>query len=69
MAKNKELNAWASMKKVTQIRQDHVERNDQAIFERKARNEAIKRKILQSLYELWVIYIIVLLLFHFNPSF
>lgn len=69
MAKNKELNAWASMKKVTQIRQDHVERNDQAIFERKARNEAIKRKILQSLYELWVIYIIILLLFHFNPSF
>ncbi|XP_055313340.1 protein KRI1 homolog [Sitodiplosis mosellana] len=50
-AKNKELNAWASLKKATQIRPEHVERNDQMIFQRKARNEALKRKILSSLYE------------------
>lgn len=50
-AKNKELNAWASLKKATQIRPDHVERNDQLIFQKKAKNEALKRKILRSLYE------------------
>lgn len=50
-AKNKELNAWASLKKATQIRPEHVERNDQMIFERKARNDMLKRKILQSIYE------------------
>lgn len=51
MAKNKELNAWASMKKATQIRPEHVDRNEQEMFRRKARNDAIKRKILCSLYE------------------
>lgn len=50
-AKNKELNAWASLKKATQIRPEHVERNDQLIFQKKAKNDALKRKILQSLYE------------------
>lgn len=51
MAKNKELNAWASLKKATQIRPDHVERNEQSIFQKKSRNEMLKRKILCSLYE------------------
>lgn len=51
MAKNKELNAWASMKKATQIRPEHIDRNEQEAFRKKARNEAMKRKILQSLYE------------------
>lgn len=51
MAKNKELNAWASLKKTTQIRPEHVERNDQMIFQKKSRNEALKRKILRSMYE------------------
>lgn len=50
-AKNKELNAWASLKKATQIRPEHVERNEQMIFEKKSRNDALKRKILKSLYE------------------
>lgn len=50
MAKNKELNQWASLKKATQIRPEHVERNEIGLFKAKGRNEALKRKILQSLY-------------------
>lgn len=51
LAKNKELNQWASLKKATQIRPEHVERNEVAMFKMKAKNEALKRKILPSLYE------------------
>lgn len=51
LAKNKELNAWASLKKATQIRPDHIEKKEQAIFQRKARNDGLKKKILASLYE------------------
>lgn len=51
LAKNKELNAWASLKKATQIRPEHVERNEQVMFAKKSRNEMMKKKILRSLYE------------------
>lgn len=51
LAKNKELNQWASLKKATQIRPEHVERNEIGLFKQKGKNEALKRKILQSLYE------------------
>ncbi|XP_037038296.1 protein KRI1 homolog [Bradysia coprophila] len=50
LAKNKELNAWASLKKATQIRPDHVELNEVKTFKNKAKNEYLKRKILPSLY-------------------
>lgn len=50
MAKNKELNQWASLKKATQIRPEHVERNEIGLYKAKGRNETLKRKILQSLY-------------------
>lgn len=51
MAKNKELNQWASLKKATQIRPEHVERNEIGLYKQKGKNEGLKRKILQSLYE------------------
>lgn len=51
LCKNKELNQWASLKKATQIRPEHVERNEVALFQKKGKNEALKRKILQSLFE------------------
>lgn len=51
MAKNKELNQWASLKKATQIRPEHVEKNEVTMFQMKSKNEALKRKILRSLYE------------------
>lgn len=50
MAKNKELNQWASLKKATQIRPEHVERNEVKMFKTKARNETLKKKIFVSLY-------------------
>lgn len=50
LAKNKELNCWASLKKATQIRPEHVELNEVKTFKNKARNEYLKRKILPSLY-------------------
>lgn len=50
MAKNKELNCWASLKKATQIRPEHVELNEVKTFKNKAKNEYLKRKILPSLY-------------------
>lgn len=51
LAKNRELNQWASLKKATQIRPEHVERNEIGLFKQKGKNESLKRKILQSLYE------------------
>lgn len=51
MAKNKELNQWASLKKATQIRPEHVERNEVKMFHTKSKNQMLKRKIFPSLYE------------------
>lgn len=39
------------MKKATQIRPEHVERNEREMYKKKARNEALKKKILASLFE------------------
>ena len=50
-ADDKELNAWVSIKKATALRPDHVELNERKIYELKAQNEALKRKILPSLYK------------------
>ncbi|XP_055913201.1 protein KRI1 homolog [Eupeodes corollae] len=50
LAKNKELNQWASLKKTVQIRPDNVEKKEQKLYKMKANNEALKRKIFKSLY-------------------
>ncbi|XP_055844952.1 protein KRI1 homolog [Episyrphus balteatus] len=50
LAKNKELNQWASLKKAVQIRPDYVEKKEQRLYKMKANNEALKRKIFKSLY-------------------
>ncbi|XP_053955389.1 protein KRI1 homolog [Anastrepha ludens] len=50
LAKNKELNQWASLKKTIQIRPEHLEKKDQRLYKLKAKNEALKRKVFKSLY-------------------
>ncbi|EDW73443.1 uncharacterized protein Dwil_GK16643 [Drosophila willistoni] len=50
LAKNKELNQWASLKKAVQLRPEHVEKKEQRLYKMKAKNEELKRKIFKSLY-------------------
>lgn len=50
MADDKELNKWCSLKKALQYKPDHAELNDVRMYQQKASNEALKRKILTSLY-------------------
>ncbi|XP_059612995.1 protein KRI1 homolog [Phlebotomus argentipes] len=50
MAKNKELNKWASLKKAVQIRPKHVEMNEVKQYERRRENWHIKKNILKSVY-------------------
>ncbi|XP_037722586.1 protein KRI1 homolog [Drosophila subpulchrella] len=50
LAKNKELNQWASLKKAVQNRPEHVEKKEQRLYKMKAKNEDLKRKIFKSLY-------------------
>ncbi|ALC43457.1 CG5645, partial [Drosophila busckii] len=50
LAKNKELNQWASLKKAVQYRPDHVEKKEQRLYKMKGKNEDLKRKIFKSLY-------------------
>ncbi|XP_073838407.1 protein KRI1 homolog [Musca autumnalis] len=50
LAKNKELNQWASLKKAIQIRPEQVEKKEQRLYKLKAKNEELKRKIFKSLY-------------------
>ncbi|XP_076763290.1 protein KRI1 homolog [Xylocopa sonorina] len=50
MADDKELNKWCSLKKALQYKSEHVELNDVRMYKQKARNEALKKKILGSLY-------------------
>ncbi|GAB0100865.1 Protein KRI1 homolog [Sergentomyia squamirostris] len=50
LAKNKELNKWASLKKAVQIRPKHVELNEVQQYERKRNNMFLKRNILKSVY-------------------
>ncbi|XP_076656036.1 protein KRI1 homolog [Halictus rubicundus] len=51
MADDKELNKWCSLKKALQYKPDHAELNDVRMYQQKASNEALKRKILTSLYK------------------
>lgn len=51
MADDKELNKWCSLKKALQYKPNHVELNDVQMFKQKAKNEAVKMKILRSLYK------------------
>lgn len=50
LAKNKELNQWASLKKAVQNRPDYVEKKEQRLYKMKSKNEDLKRKIFKSLY-------------------
>lgn len=49
-ADDKELNKWCSLKKALQYKPEHVEMTHVKEYQRKAQNEALKRKILKSLY-------------------
>nr|XP_018916870.1 PREDICTED: protein KRI1 homolog [Bemisia tabaci] len=50
-ADDDELEKWCSIKKVDRIRSEHAEKNEAKIYAAKARDEALKRKILPSLYK------------------
>ena len=50
LAKSKELNQWAGIKKAVQIRPTHVEQNEAKVYQRKAQNVNLKKKILKSLF-------------------
>lgn len=49
-ADDKELNKWCSLKKALQHKPKHVEQNEVKTYRQKAKNEALKRRILRSLY-------------------
>ncbi|KAH7971508.1 hypothetical protein HPB49_025276 [Dermacentor silvarum] len=49
-AKDKELNRWCSVKKTCQHRTENEEMQDLHTFQRRATNDALKRKIFPSLY-------------------
>ncbi|XP_078036651.1 protein KRI1 homolog [Augochlora pura] len=51
VADDKELNRWCSLKKALQHKPEHAEVNDVQMYKKKASNEALKRKILTSLYK------------------
>ncbi|KRT78798.1 hypothetical protein AMK59_6664 [Oryctes borbonicus] len=51
MASDRELNRWCSLKKVVQYRPEHIEKYDVIAFGKKGKNEALKRKLLPSLFK------------------
>lgn len=51
MADDRELNKWCSLKRALQYKPEHVELNEVRIYKQKAANDALKRKILPSLYK------------------
>lgn len=51
MADDKELNRWCSLKKAVQYKPEHVELNEVEMYKQKAKNEALKRRTLTSLYK------------------
>lgn len=50
MADDRELNKWCSLKQALKYKPEHVEKNEIRIYKEKSMNEALKRKILKSLY-------------------
>lgn len=50
MADDRELNKWCSLKKALQYKPEHIEKSHVKEYQQKANNEALKRKILKSLY-------------------
>ncbi|XP_054277611.1 protein KRI1 homolog [Macrosteles quadrilineatus] len=48
----KELERWCSIKRITQLKPSFKEKSDAMSFKKKAENEALKRKILPSLYKI-----------------
>ena len=50
MADDRELNKWISLNKALQHKPEFKELNDVKVYKQKAANEALKRKILKSLY-------------------
>ncbi|KZC13463.1 PREDICTED: protein KRI1 homolog [Dufourea novaeangliae] len=50
MADDKELNKWCSLKKALQYKPEYAELNDVRMYKQKANNEALKKKVLTSLY-------------------
>lgn len=65
LAKNKELNQWASLKKTVQIRPEHIEKNEVQQYKARGQNTGLKKKILKSLYnEEWVF--VCVTIYHFD---
>lgn len=50
-ADEKELERWCSIKRVHQLRPEHKDKCDLKVFQRKAADEELKRKILPSLFK------------------
>ncbi|XP_008207079.1 protein KRI1 homolog [Nasonia vitripennis] len=50
MADDRELNKWCSLKKALEHKPEYKELNEVKIYKHKAANEALKKKILKSLY-------------------
>ena len=50
-AKDSELNAWASLRKTCQYRNEEDERKDFHVFKNKAKNDTLKKKIMPTLFE------------------
>lgn len=51
LAKSKELNQWAGIKKTVQIRPAHIEQNEAKVYQAKGKNVHLKKKILKSLFQ------------------
>ncbi|XP_065212146.1 protein KRI1 homolog isoform X2 [Planococcus citri] len=49
-ADDKELNKWVSMQKIDTIRPENIEKFEQKVYSKKARDENLKRKLLPSLF-------------------